>query len=116
MIEMSAASTGIGLSLLALVAVAWAWRVLNWVWLRPKKLERLLRKQGFKGNPYRFMFGDLKESVKMLKELRLRPIGLSDDPVPRILPFVLQSVNTFGKEDFSDHQSFPQFSSHDIIM
>ncbi|PKI58935.1 hypothetical protein CRG98_020681 [Punica granatum] len=72
---------GIGLAILAL-AVAWAWRVLNWVWLRPKKLERLLREQGFKGNPYKFLYGDLKESAKMIKESKSRPIGLSDDPVP----------------------------------
>nr|AZZ89571.1 cytochrome P450 monooxygenase [Lagerstroemia speciosa] len=97
--ELPAISIGIGSVLLAL-AVTWAWRVLNWVWLKPKRLERLLREQGFKGNPYRFLFGDLKDTVKMLKESRLRPIGLSDDPVPRIFPYVSHSVNTFGKDSF----------------
>ncbi|OWM88662.1 hypothetical protein CDL15_Pgr002429 [Punica granatum] len=97
--EMSAMSIGVGLAILAL-ALSWAWRVLNWLWLRPKKLERLLREQGFKGNPYRLLSGDLKESTKMLKESRSRPIGLSDDPVPRIFPFGLQSVNTYGKDSF----------------
>ncbi|OWM73127.1 hypothetical protein CDL15_Pgr001241 [Punica granatum] len=96
---MSAMNIGIGLAILAL-AVALAWRVLNWLWLRPKKLERLLREQGFKGNPYKFLNGDLKESAKMIKESKSRPIGLSDDPVPRIHPFVLQSVNTYGKDFF----------------
>lgn len=94
--EISAAFVGVEVALLA-ISLAWAWRILNWLWLRPKKLERLLREQGFKGNSYRFLSGDLKERVKMLKESRSRPIGLSDDPVPRIMPFVLQSVNTYGK-------------------
>ncbi|OWM88554.1 cytochrome P450 CYP72A219-like [Punica granatum] len=97
---MSATAIGIGLAIFALT-LAWAWRVLDWVWLRPKKLERLLREQGFNGNPYRFLFGDLKESTKMLKESRSRPVGLSDDPVPRIFPFVFQSVNTYGKDSFT---------------
>ncbi|PKI58932.1 hypothetical protein CRG98_020678 [Punica granatum] len=90
---MSAMNIGIGLAILALAV---AWRVLNWLWLRPKKLERLLREQGFKGNPYKSLTGDLKECVKMIKESKSRPIGLSDDPVPRIHPFVLQSVNTYA--------------------
>ena len=75
----------------------WAWRVLNWIWLRPKKLEKVLREQGLKGNSYRLFFGDLKESLAMFKEARSKPMSLSDDDIaPRVLPFLHRSINTYG--------------------
>ncbi|PKI54284.1 hypothetical protein CRG98_025344 [Punica granatum] len=98
--EASLPSFGLGLMLLVLT-LTWAWRVLNWVWLRPKKLERFLRQQGLSGNSYRFLFGDLKETSRMFKDARSRPIGPSDDILPRVFPFVLQSVNTHGKDCFT---------------
>ncbi|KAD3641965.1 hypothetical protein E3N88_31189 [Mikania micrantha] len=44
-----------------LVLVAYGWQFFNWVWLRPKAMEKSLREQGLTGNRYRFFFGDLKE-------------------------------------------------------
>ncbi|KAF4386828.1 hypothetical protein F8388_006783 [Cannabis sativa] len=82
------------------ITVTWILRAVNWVWLRPKRLEKCLRKQGLKGTPYRFLFGDLRESFKMIKEARSKPINLSDDVVPRIFPFVLDTVNNYGKDSF----------------
>ncbi|KAL5565060.1 hypothetical protein UlMin_028224 [Ulmus minor] len=79
----------------------WAWRALNWIWLRPKKLEKVLREQGLKGNSYRLLFGDLKESLSMSKEARSKPMSISDDDIaPRILPFLHHSINTYGKDSF----------------
>ncbi|PHT44233.1 Secologanin synthase [Capsicum baccatum] len=77
------------------------WRVLNWVWFRPKKLEKLLRKQGLKGNSYRILFGDMKDSSRMIKEATAKPMNLFDDDVaPRILPFILDSIKKYGKNSF----------------
>ncbi|KAL5565062.1 hypothetical protein UlMin_028226 [Ulmus minor] len=79
----------------------WAWRVLNWIWLRPKKLEKVLREQGLKGNSYRLFFGDSKESIAILKEARSKPMSLSDDDIaPRVLPFLHRTINTYGKDSF----------------
>ncbi|KAM6584965.1 hypothetical protein CsatB_011967 [Cannabis sativa] len=83
-----------------IIVVTWIWRVVNWVWLRPKRLEKYLKKQGFKGTPYRVLFGDLKESSKMMKEAKSKPINLSDDVVPRIIPFLDLTVNKYGKDSF----------------
>ncbi|XP_008226211.1 PREDICTED: cytochrome P450 CYP72A219-like [Prunus mume] len=77
-----------------------AWRVLNWVWLRPKKLERCLRQQGLAGNSYRLLVGDTKESSMMVKEAKSKPMNLSHDITPRVLPFLHQSVTTYGKNFF----------------
>lgn len=74
----------------------WVWRLMNWVWLRPKKLERLLRSQGFTGNPYRVLYGDLKEFSMMTKEANSKPISISDDIVPRVQPSLHHSCNKYG--------------------
>lgn len=36
--------------------------LVKWAWLRPKKLEKLLREQGLQGNPYRLLVGDSKSN------------------------------------------------------
>lgn len=80
----------------ALLIVTVSWRILNWLWLKPKQLERQLRKQGFSGNRYRILYGDMKESSKMAREAMSTPIGMSDDIVPRVQPFTHQTVKNFG--------------------
>ncbi|CAH1431097.1 unnamed protein product [Lactuca virosa] len=76
-------------------------RFLNWVWFKPKKIEKFLRDQGLKGSSYKFLFGDLKEMVQLTTQATSKPIGLSEDIVPRVLPFVHKSVVTHGKICFT---------------
>ncbi|GMN27648.1 hypothetical protein TIFTF001_050478 [Ficus carica] len=83
---------------LAIIITTWAWRVVNWVWVRPRRIEKCLRKQGFKGNSYRLLFGDLKENFSVTKEARSKPINLSDDIATRVVPFVLRTVHTYVSE------------------
>ncbi|XP_043723198.1 cytochrome P450 CYP72A219-like [Telopea speciosissima] len=80
-----------------LVVLWWGWKVLESIWWRPKKLERLLKEQGVKVTPYNLLFGDLKENMRLLKEARSKPMNLSHDIVPRVLPFHLQTVRKLGK-------------------
>ncbi|GJY35679.1 cytochrome P450 CYP72A219-like protein [Tanacetum coccineum] len=68
---------------------------LNWVWFKPKKIEKFLRKQGLKGSSYRFLYGDMKDFGKMRKEAKSKPISLTDDIVPRIFPFYHKSVTSY---------------------
>ncbi|XP_061340191.1 cytochrome P450 72A68-like [Gastrolobium bilobum] len=98
--EATWATTSAGIIITVIVAVIWAWRMLNWFWLRPKRLERLLREQGLKGNPYRVLVGDLMDIRKMQKEVMSKPINLSDDIVPRAFSHVQHSVNKHGKNSF----------------
>nr|APZ88350.1 cytochrome P450 CYP72A508 [Eleutherococcus senticosus] len=80
--------------------VVGVWWFLNWVWVRPKKMEKLLRKQGFKGNPYRVWYGDLRQQTSMVEEAMSKPINISDDIVPRVIPFVSHHVDCYGKKSF----------------
>ncbi|KAJ0007325.1 hypothetical protein Pint_29611 [Pistacia integerrima] len=90
----------IAVSIVLVTVVTLAWRVLNWVWLRPKRLERYLRQQGLSGKPYRLLYGDLKEASMMLEQTKSRSFTVSDDSTPRIVPFLHQVVKDYGKNSF----------------
>uniref|UniRef100_A0A6N2KLN2 Cytochrome P450 n=1 Tax=Salix viminalis TaxID=40686 RepID=A0A6N2KLN2_SALVM len=92
--------TSVLASIVCVAVLRWAWGVLNWVWFRPKRVERCLRQQGFAGKPYRVLVGDWKESSDMLQEARTKPIGLSDAILPRVMPFLHQLVKDYGKNSF----------------
>nr|BAP90521.1 secologanin synthase [Ophiorrhiza pumila] len=84
-----------------LALVAWAWRVLNWAWFTPKSIEKRLRQQGFKGNPYRFLVGDVKESSAMLQDSMATPIPFNNDIVTRIMPHIDHTIKTYGRNSFT---------------
>ncbi|XP_027063624.1 cytochrome P450 CYP72A219 isoform X1 [Coffea arabica] len=77
-----------------------AWGVLNSMWLKPRRLEKCLKAQGLNGNSYRPIFGDLKELAMMLGEAKSKPISLSDDIVPRVIPFHVKTIDKYGSNSF----------------
>ncbi|KAI3516928.1 hypothetical protein L1887_16082 [Cichorium endivia] len=83
------------------VAAIMIWTISNWLWFKPKKIEKFLRDQGLKGSPYRFGLGDLKEMVQMSSEAKSKPMNLTHDIAPRVLPFFHKSVATHGKLCFT---------------
>ncbi|KAM5586449.1 cytochrome P450 CYP72A219 [Rosa sericea] len=96
-------ATRVALSLVFVsIIVRWVWSLLDWVWLKPKKLERCLRQQGFKGNSYRLLYGDMKENAIMLKQAKSKPMNLSTshDIAPRVTPLLDKTVKTYGKNSF----------------
>ncbi|KAL4621470.1 hypothetical protein ACB092_06G230200 [Castanea dentata] len=88
-------------SILFVIMTTLSCMILNWVWLRPKYLERCLIKQGLVGNSYRLFFGDMKDSSMMIKQACSKPIELSDDIVPCVLPFEHHIVKHYGKNSFT---------------
>ncbi|KAK7853754.1 11-oxo-beta-amyrin 30-oxidase, partial [Quercus suber] len=66
------------------------------VWLRPKYLERCLRKQDLVGNSYRLFFGDSKDSSMMIKQDCSKPIDLSDDILLLVLLFDHHTVKHYA--------------------
>ncbi|WJX67960.1 hypothetical protein P8452_52377 [Trifolium repens] len=95
-----ATTTAIILFTLMILVLTWAWRILNWVWFKPKKLEKLLREQGLKGNSYRFLVGDIIDILKIRNEATSKPMNLSDDIAPRVYSYVHQSLEKHGKNSF----------------
>ncbi|XP_076906165.1 cytochrome P450 CYP72A219-like [Bidens hawaiensis] len=88
-----------GVTLVVLV-VYW-WRFFTWAWLRPKAIEKSLRDQGLKGNPYRFLYGDTKDMMKMTNQAKLKPINLTNSIVPRVIPFIYTYAKTYGNNFFT---------------
>ncbi|KAK2643333.1 hypothetical protein Ddye_025096 [Dipteronia dyeriana] len=102
---------------LGTIVVAWMlMRVVNWVWLKPKKLEKLIRQQGFSGNPYRLFHGDMKEMTAM----STKPINISDSNVHNIVPTTLpfhHHINTiYGKKSFIWNGPTPNLNIGDPKM
>ncbi|KAG9459000.1 hypothetical protein H6P81_003508 [Aristolochia fimbriata] len=83
------------LSSCAALGIGWVLILLNDYWWRPKKLERWLKQRGIVGPPYKFLTGNLKENFEMLKEARSKPMELSHRIVPRVFPFIHQTVKHY---------------------
>nr|GMD31851.1 cytochrome P450 CYP72A219-like [Ipomoea batatas] len=77
--------------------LAYAWGVLGWVWFKPKKLEKCLKQQGLKGNPYRILSGDMKEIATMSSDAISKPMTLSDNVAPRVIPYFVHLADKYGK-------------------
>ncbi|XP_049375497.1 cytochrome P450 CYP72A219-like isoform X9 [Solanum verrucosum] len=88
--------------IIAITLFVCLWKVLNWVWFNPKKLEKLLRKQGLNGNSYRLLYGDMKDLSGMIKEANSKPMNMFDhDLAPRMVPFFLETIKKYGKKCFT---------------
>ncbi|CAI9089122.1 OLC1v1023631C1 [Oldenlandia corymbosa var. corymbosa] len=82
------------------VIFVFGWRVLNWAWFEPKRLEKKLREQGFRGNPYQLIYGDFKEISSLFQQAHSKPINLSDDIVPRVDPHLPRTLESHGKMSY----------------
>ncbi|KAK9688653.1 hypothetical protein RND81_09G001200 [Saponaria officinalis] len=86
---------------LILTSVAYMiWKVVKFVWLKPKSIEKWLRQQGVKGNPYKPPLGDVRDLISLTKSLLLLPIHFSDDPLPRVAPYIYHMLQKYGKMCF----------------
>ncbi|KAL9230707.1 hypothetical protein vseg_006023 [Gypsophila vaccaria] len=89
-------------SLACIVILRWVMNTMKWLWFEPKRLEKCLRKQGFQGTSYKFIFGDMKESTLLRNEaLKMAmPMPFDNHYFPRVNPFVHQLLNKFGTNCF----------------
>ncbi|KAL3502791.1 hypothetical protein ACH5RR_037240 [Cinchona calisaya] len=90
----------VAVSSCVLAILVCAWRALNSLWLRPKKLEKCLKAQGLSGNSYKPVYGDFEEMVSMIEEAYSKPINLSDDIVPRVIPLITKTMKKYGTNSF----------------
>ncbi|KAF1001430.1 hypothetical protein AG4045_006302, partial [Apium graveolens] len=74
---MDATIASIVISVIALVIFKYTIKQANKYWFRPKKMEKRLREIGFKGNPYRIIFGDSKDVDRMRAQVTSKPMELS---------------------------------------
>ncbi|XP_068658463.1 cytochrome P450 CYP72A616-like [Aristolochia californica] len=60
------------------------------------------------GPPYKFLSGNLKESVRLLKEARSKPMELSHRIAPHVVPFAHQVVKEYGKMSVTWFGRYPR--------
>ncbi|XVE65879.1 hypothetical protein DITRI_Ditri08aG0034800 [Diplodiscus trichospermus] len=84
-----------------------ALRIIYAVRWRPKSLEKYFKQQGIKGTSYKLFHGDTKEIVRSSKEAWSRPINLTHHIVPRVVPFIYQMVESYGKICLSWKETIP---------
>jgi len=76
------------------------WHLFNNYWLKPKRFEKLLKAQGFQGEPYNLsVLKDKSKQNYMLKlqqEDKSKSIGLSKEAAPSIFTPFHQTVQKYG--------------------
>ncbi|XP_042008666.1 cytochrome P450 72A225-like [Salvia splendens] len=85
---------------IAFVALIYLWNFLDWVWFTPKKLEKILRQQGFKGNSYKLYYGDFKEIGRITGEALSKPMEFTNDIQPRATSIFHQATKNHGENNF----------------
>ncbi|KAJ4787721.1 Cytochrome P450 [Rhynchospora pubera] len=91
----------------AILVVPWGIRFFNKFWFRPKRLEHSLRTQGLRGTLYRFPFGEAKQFAEESKAALVKPIPLSHDIIPRVMPFFHRIMTQHGKISFTWYSQEP---------
>lgn len=109
------------ISIFCVIIVTGLIKVVNWIWLRPKKLERLLKQQGFSGTCYKFLIGDLKDFTSMRTQALKTPMnGFSNDYFQRVEPFRHHLASKFGIYSifslfFSVNFLVEAYEIHDVV-
>ncbi|KAK8610455.1 hypothetical protein V6N13_081612 [Hibiscus sabdariffa] len=57
------------------------------LWWRPREIEDHFSRQGIRGPPYHFFFGNSKELVGMMLKASSQPMSFSHNILPRVLSF-----------------------------
>lgn len=84
-------------TLALVILVTWSWKIVNWIFFQPKKIERYLRGQGLKGNPYRLWHGDLKDIKDINIQAQSKAINLHDNISSYVLPFEHHIIQKYGR-------------------
>ncbi|KAL5718222.1 hypothetical protein ACHQM5_011151 [Ranunculus cassubicifolius] len=85
------------LAICGVFLVSTAWKALNWVWFKPKKMEMYFKQQGLRGPPYKFLYGNVKELLSSTNEAKAKPMEFSHQILPCLMPFFLQLIKKYGK-------------------
>ncbi|MCL7036320.1 hypothetical protein MKW94_019329 [Papaver nudicaule] len=83
------------------------------LWWKPKKLEKEFKQQGIKGSPYVVLYGvDMKEYINCITEAWSKPMNLNHQITSRVVPYVKNLVQQYGKVSLTWNGTTPRL----IIM
>lgn len=81
---------------LCVLLLSWVWKSFYTYWWRPMKLQRYLNQQGIHGHPYKLFYGNFKDLNRSTRQAQTQPINLTHKIVSRVLPFLDQTVKSYG--------------------
>jgi hypothetical protein len=91
-----------------------AW-LLDRLWWRPRRLERVLRAQGLRGRPYRFLTGNLMDDYG--RKNKAPPMSLRcHDIAPNVVPFLHNAIREHGKTCISWFGPIPKVTITDAEL
>ncbi|KAE8710158.1 CYP749A22 protein [Hibiscus syriacus] len=91
-------------------------KFLHRFWWTPVYMQNLLGSRGIEGPSYKFIHGNNKEILEMRNEALTKPLGLSDDILPRVLPHVYTWKNKYGKNYLSWRGGQPQLAITELEL
>ncbi|XVE74383.1 hypothetical protein DITRI_Ditri12bG0012500 [Diplodiscus trichospermus] len=68
----------------------------KYMWI-PYRIQYMQNSQGIKGPPYEFIHGNNKATIQMKREALSKPMPLTHEIFPRVMPHVHSWINTYGK-------------------
>jgi hypothetical protein len=93
-------ATTIIICVLTLILAVIPWHLFNKLWLKPKRLEKLLISQGLQGDTYKLslLMDNSKQNymMKLQQEAKSKSIGLSKHAAPSIFSPLHQTVHKYG--------------------
>ena len=99
-------------SFLSLCFVLALVKIFHKLWWAPNRLQRLMRSQGIRGPPYRFIHGTTKEIIRLQEEaMSKRLSGLSHDVYPKIQPHVHRWTSLYCNSNSCHH-----FANLEIVL
>jgi len=92
------AATVCVLSVIVAVIPLWAVKMVNALWLRPKRLEKLLRAQGLHGDPYSLSPPTSNQNQSEVQQQKpdSESFALSDDVAPRLSTSLYYTIAKYG--------------------
>ncbi|KAJ8633257.1 hypothetical protein MRB53_026593 [Persea americana] len=81
----------------AFILLCLCMRLFYTIWWRPRKLQTHLRQQGIQGHPYKFLYGNIKDNMRSLRQSQSKPIDLTHQIAQRVVPFFHQTAKDYGK-------------------
>ncbi|KAJ6844550.1 putative cytochrome P450 superfamily protein isoform X1 [Iris pallida] len=86
------------LVLIGVCVLAMGTKTMEVLWWRPRRMEEHFSKQGIRGPPYRFLFGNVKEMVALMLHSSSKPMAPhnSHNILPRVLSFYTHWKKIYG--------------------
>ncbi|XXG61646.1 hypothetical protein AAC387_Pa05g0202 [Persea americana] len=103
----------LSLAISGVLILSLIWKFFHVFWWRPMKLGKYLKDQGINGPPYRLVVGNIMDEARLKNESELRPMDLSHAIVPRVIPFLHQTFESYGRISMTWFGASPRVSIMD---